>query len=186
MKILPLLLPCALTFASCCPTATARQVAQEAPKDIAQPSASVPAEANSDITYETATMPDDRLAAWKMLGNANGLHDNHLKPWSMRGHYTTYDAYGKKKADGTIEFVWAGPDHWFVNYTEGGSIWQTWKTNTGTYTLPGQTPLPYPEDRLLPTLRNPVTAVWRSGKIPEYVGMQKITSRAVSTGASLF
>ena len=176
MKTLRFLLTFLLFTRNGLGTALPQIAAQDTAPVVVAPAAASSTAANSDIAYETATLPGDRLAAWEMLGNANGLHDDHLKPWSMRGHYTTYDAYGKKKADGTIEFVWATPDRWFVSYTEGGSIWQTWKTNTGTYTLPGQTPLPYPEDRLLPALRNPLTTAWRSEQIPEHIGMQKISS----------
>jgi TonB family protein len=151
----------------------AQPEAQEsAAQVLAMPGQSVGAAAAPSIAYDTATLPKDAKAAWQMLVEANGLHEQGLTPFLLELHYTTYDVVGKKKADGTYAYLWTDRLHWHVVYREGGkTIWERWRTEKGIYAPPGQAlRIGYPESLVVKPLFDPLQGI----KEPEYFGEESV------------
>ena len=116
-----------------------------------------------------------------MLRAANGLHGDALVPWYLRAHYKTYDAYGKSKGEGTLEYVWAGPRHWHITYAEGATVWTRWNTEKGLYAPPGQPEKPgYPETLITQQIRDPLRHVGASTQAPPYFAAEEIGSFPLS------
>ena len=126
----------------------------------------------SSVAYETLELPKDRVAAWDMLRAAQGLGDETLQPWALQVHYKTYDAFGKAKGTGTMQYVWAGPHHWHIQFNEDGVNWAKWETDKGTYTPKGQIqPSPgYPASLILNHYIHPLARQNGSNETPAYYG----------------
>ena len=137
--------------------------------------------AGAEVAYETASLPKDPQTAWEMLRAANGLHGNELAPWYLRAHYKTYDAYGKSKGEGTIDYLWAGPHRWRVTYAEGAVVWTRWDTEKGLYAPPDQPQTPgYPESLITPQIRNPLQASGVPKEAPKYLADETFASLSLS------
>ena len=136
---------------------------------------------SQSIAPETETLPSDRAEAWEMLRAASGLGGNTLKPWYLRAHYKTYDAYGKPKNDGTLEYVWFGPNAWHFTFTEGARIFARWKTEEGLYSLKNQPPsLSYPANLVLPQFIHPLGDSEAGGVEPASFAKEKVGSVTLS------
>jgi hypothetical protein len=133
------------------------------------------------VAYDTAALPNNHAAAWTMLLAANGLHGDDLKPWYLYAHYKTFDAYGKGKGVGSLEYIWAGRDQWRVTYIEGGTVWTRWKTARGLYQPHGQPVSPgYPERMITGAIRDPLHEVGAPGQAPPFFGDENLSSVTLS------
>jgi TonB family protein len=62
-------------------------------------------------------LPSDPVALMSLAREKNGLNAPDLKPWHIRGSYTTYDVEGKESGTGVYEEWWVSPTKYKVSYT---------------------------------------------------------------------
>ena len=135
------------------------------------PTSSAPAAITPLIAYDTADLPEDRAQAWEMLRSATTLNDGTLQPWTYRAHYKTYDAYGKPKGNGTVEYVWVAKDKWRETYFEGSTAWSQWKTSKGWNVPLGQpAQLDYSASLIMGEILHPLGSSQHSAAIPPLFG----------------
>ena len=165
-----------LSFALFASSITFSSLAQSGP---AAPIATAPASA--PVAYETATLPEDKAQAWAMLHAASGLGDETLGPLYLRAHYKAYDAYGRPKVDGTLDYVSAGPHTSRMTFTEGATVISRWETSLGFYTVEGQavTP-PYPASLILGQILHPLGTTEADALTPASYGTETFGGVTVS------
>ncbi len=116
-----------------------------------------------------------------MLRAASGLGDSTLQPWLLRAHYKTYDAYGKPKANGILEYMWAGPRKWHSSYTEGATVVSRWQAGDDFYTLPDQSgAVPYPASLILGQILHPLGFSEKDAAAPASYTTEKFGSVSAS------
>ena len=116
-----------------------------------------------------------------MLRAATGLKGDTLQPWYVRAHYKTYDAYGKPRGQGTLEYVWAGPNRWYEKLIQGPETWTLWKTDKGMFAPPGQQDNPaYPASLVLKQIRDPLSSGYGPVETPAYFTDEVLGSTKLS------
>lgn len=116
-----------------------------------------------------------------MLVAATGLHGDTMRPLYLHARYTTFGPYGKKKSEGTLEYVWLNKSTWRATYTEQRLGWTQWSTDKGRYRTAGETYEPPYPDRLLPgALLDPLHLSGAPRQAPDFFAKEEIGAATVS------